>query len=894
MAVKKDQSNGKAGRDIKTSRRVAGLSVILSVVAAATLLGVANVAVHLLADKTDSGLRWDVGTVSKYGLSDSSKRILRNVEQPVRITSIYTATDEDMNPRDFLPRIRDLLAEMQQIKKDLTVDHATNDRQKAQVLARLRDRLDKLATKHRAVIGDFQKLVSQQLPLFTQMADEWRRYQGEYVNQFRLAKTIETMFTSAEASLRKLSLEFRTEVEGTSSLPDYPRMARKLRVALVEVQERLGQIVDILTGLAKLPAAAEEARPQLLTESEAVTASITELLSAVGKPGTPLPSNPGAELDKIIDAATQTAKAGRKVLLQLQILAARGYPRLSPAWRTPQGSLPEAYNDLAMLADQLVMSAKSTRDKGTVEFQNEVIANYRENLPKSGLAQRARQTQDALKKLLDMLIEVDEPTQKILAQAAKDSYLADLRKPVETLLARADDLGGPQAPQGLDTPEARKELEDLQAQQELVAKTTQDNIVIVEVGDKTAVVNFEEVWPLSARGAEEDRVFNGDMAINSRIFSLSASPLGEVVLTFFEVQPPPQMRRFQLPVEGLIPTRVLRTLRERITRANVSVTEWNLAQSPVPPPGDGSLPRVLLILPPPPPAFLPRSAFSGQQPRWSEVHEQAVKKVIDEGTPAIFLASFFYLPESMRARGEAYALGEYLRRDWGLNVETDLRVVETARDPDNPGKYELPVRKWQFMGLSAFTDHPVGKPLKARRFYWLEASPIRLVEQMPAGVKVEDILVVPAGRDEIWAVADIDGFINRVRAHKPLEPLPGDIRPEFPLVVEATRQAGGQTNRIIVIAAAASYVDSYLTQPVLRIKEDGTIEMEPPPSGNTDLVTNSIYHLLGQERYIGTAAASGQPIQLDSDLAGLKLAYDALLALGIVLTGVLVVFLRRR
>ena len=132
---------------------------------------------------------------------------------------------------------------------------------------------------------------------------------------------------------------------------------------------------------------------------------------------------------------------------------------------------------------------------------------------------------------------------------------------------------------------------------------TEDNIVIVEVGEKFKVATFDEVWPIRSRprgwAEEEDekRIFNGDMAVSSKLLSLSLPPLGEVVLTFFEEIPPPFMRQSRPAVAGQIPSIWLRTLRERLEKANLKVREWNLAREDAPPQREEDRKQVLLVLP---------------------------------------------------------------------------------------------------------------------------------------------------------------------------------------------------------------------------------------------------------------------------------------------------------
>jgi hypothetical protein len=393
------------------------------------------------------------------------------------------------------------------------------------------------------------------------------------------------------------------------------------------------------------------------------------------------------------------------------------------------------------------------------------------------------------------------------------------------------------------------------------------------------------------------------MAISSKILSLASEPFAEVLLVTFEDIPPPQMRRFQPGVMGPIPSDQLYMLRERLESANLKVTEWNLLVKgpqqqgvPEPPPNPEKLPRVLLILPP---AKTPPMPPRGRPPppSWSkDRHELAIKRLIDSGTPAIFLTGWMY-PQYWQRQSATYVLGDYLRDEWGLDVKTNWRVIQTKRDADRPGKFKFQVQTWQYMGISTFTDHPAGEPLKARRFYWLNACPILPVADSKAGAKLDNVLVVPKQRSEIWAASKIDALIERIRRRQPLEPdTEADILPEFALAVEATKQVGEAKARIMAISTGFSFIDGYLRNPVILLLEDGTIATEPPPAGNVDLLINSVYHLVGKGEYIGAGPATVEPIRLirHRTMTAIKIIFGLVWPAAFFVIGGVVMLIRRR
>ncbi|MFQ5892687.1 MAG: hypothetical protein ACE5H5_00060, partial [Nitrospinota bacterium] len=77
-----------------------------------------------------------------------------------------------------------------------------------------------------------------------------------------------------------------------------------------------------------------------------------------------------------------------------------------------------------------------------------------------------------------------------------------------------------------------------------------------------------------------------------------------------------------------------------------------------------------------------------------------------------------------------------------------------------------------------------------------------------------------------------------------------------------TRQIEGARARILAVSAGMSFIDEYLSEPVIVLKEDGTIASEPPPAGDVDLLVNGVYHLVDKGEYIGAGPAIIRPIEL--------------------------------
>lgn len=470
----------------------------------------------------------------------------------------------------------------------------------------------------------------------------------------------------------------------------------------------------------------------------------------------------------------------------------------------------------------------------------------------------------------------------------------------------------------------QKSPEDLGKQGDWVGDVQKDNVVIVEVGeDKVGVIGFDEVWPLEPRSMgpraaqdKDKRIFNGDAAIAAKVLELSAEPFGEVVLTFFENIPPQYMWQQMPPTMGPIPTIQLKTLRQRLEKANLKVIEWNLmkeinppwkaaaegaasASAPASAPAPGKRPeRVLLVLPP---ADQPPPPMGGGEPPpgWSPQHEKAINDAIADGAPAIFLIG--YLREQMGMMGSMgppnYALAGYLREEWGLDVKTAQRVVQAQPDAINPGKWEIIPELWLSMPLANFSDHPAGAPLKARRVAWVDVCPVVPAKENKAQAVLRDILTAPAGAGGLWATSQADELMQQLMQGecRNLSIQKDDLAPPFGVIVQSERELGGRKNQVIVMGTGMSFMDWFLSNPVRRI-EGKNIVAEPPPSTDADLVVNAVYHLIGRGEYIGAGPSLNQPIGLISPtaLAVMQIGFIVLLPLLVIGIGIAVMVVRRR
>lgn len=880
-------------RDMHLARRQVGVNVLISILAAALLLVVVNVISNL------RGWRRDMETLQRYSLSDSARRILDEVQQPVRVTTIYTSSKPDAKPEQYLPRLRDLLEEMRQHRPALTVMHANSDQQKAEILARLKKNLEQTHQKQRDFVLAFQTLADNQSAGYEQMAKQWAAYPAKgWLAQFGVPKSLEVSANSIKDQLRKGSAEFRQDMDSLS-LPNYPTMAQSATGMLGQLEEWLTTSVQGARQIADLPGKAAKSRPEVDAAALAVLSAVNAFSTALQPPTTTAPADPAQTLWALVKAGDNLNAKARAAAELLDTLGAAGFSQAT-AWRTAQGELPALYDELAQVGEQLASEAQGLRQAAKPEVQRQVVQAYAQVIPK--LVARAQLAKDACARLMSDVATVDEATAPILEQFRKADYLQPQLEAVQKLTAQAENL-----------PKAA-------ADQDITDRTLQQNVVVVEVGDKLGVLDFDEVWPLAPESMNDlteeknpRRVFYGDRAIASKILSLSQEPFGEVVLTYFEDW---QGRPTPRPLFSM----QLRTLRQQLERSNLKLIDWNLAdpEKMLPPPQPG-LPRVLLVLTPPEPETAMPARGQPAALSWGHQHAKLVQRQIDAGTPAVFLVGQVWPSYKLgQLQPYAYAFDAYLKDVWGVQARTGMRVVEGVRDATDPKAYDLPLPRLAFLPLSDFTDHAIGRSLKARKLYWSEvcpivpttpnasAAPTTAAASAPASepgsapasgptstpapgkanVVVRSILDVTS--PDAWGVEKPVELAQDLQRGSTIGPKPNDLRTPFSVAVESVRTVDGRSSRVVVLGVGFSYADEFLARPVRRLKANAAGASEPPPLGDVDLLTNSIYYLLDKGAYIGSGPGLSQPMILPEHNTGLQLACilawpGAVLAIGAVI-----------
>jgi len=839
--------------------------------------------------------RRDCQSLGRYGISKRTKTILANVDEPIRLSCVFTATD-DQTRSLYRPRTLEMLGELcEEVRSQngqATLDNITNDTQKAQLVARLRAKQETSAGEQVRFIRSFQSAKNLLVGTLQDEQDKWTKLPDDsYLSGWGMNLEIASAMKKHAEEIENLDRSLQRKM---TALPDHSELVKDICGVLTGARDDLQAMSDDLEKIGALPAGVRAGRAKADKALDEAVKAVEHLQKVVGVPGQAAPAKPTETLKKFVAAAT---KATEKLIAAgetLRNFAGKDNEELLQRCRLWQvrvpgdlagkyvatGPPPEALLHLAGLLNQaLRMPAAGIIEAANVEYQKKFILQARKSVRLF-----ARDTA-AVHKTVNSALDVLQGAEKnfsAIPQGYDGKSIQVIIAPIAKMLSKADNLPKPKS-------------------EKLDGDITRDNLVVLEVGPKVRIVPFEELWPLKMPGAragrggktKEQRRFAGDSAIGSRILSMTHEPFATVVLTYFEPEVPPQMARMMPPPS--IPVSSIHTLRKRLEEANLKIEEWNLAKDDSPQEESNSAAtqgastqasatkpsgpqKVLLILPPP--QMMPIFAGQPMPGVFAKRHVEKIRKNINAGTPAIFICHYMpplELAPTVKIEGK-YGLNDYLRKDWGLDVQANYIVIPAEPSETEPGRFGLNPVRYMYYPLSTFTDQPIGKPLQGARVFWYSLCPVGRARgmdgkylPMPKGISeggIQPILTVDASAKETWATEDRKRIEMQLytKSQSYISPQKNkDIMPPFDIAVAGVREKtpGTSPTRIVVLTMGASFIDRYLNGPVPQI-EDNTLRMTDPPRADADVVINSVYWTIGNEDYIAAGPAQFPPIRMIS------------------------------
>lgn len=848
MAVK-DVSNPSAA-----SRRLFfGTNVAVMVLLAVFLL----VAVNLLAHH--SGTRADLsGGFAGHRISDRTKKVLDQAGDDLSITTVYASDAPGTARKEFFPKVQDLCTEIREHKRSATVQHIRSSNDQAELRDRIQKKFgtaaaqyDEVITQAQAVWGELAELLRPQREMIAGLlnSDAWLSGFSTLAN---IAAVLQKDLKNIEDTRRDVDDLVRGE-----GLPRYQEANTKIRDANNELKRHLEQAQNWLKEMDKLVKALGDPSNEFAQTTRQRNAELAERLASLrkiaGEPTDPsIPEDPKPTLQEFAKAALQLAdwlneEARRVDTFVTSYPAIRQYPK----WQVQRGIF---VMDLPMLltstAEDLSTSGRELR---RILQEPNIPLDQLQNVVRQlrgigvSVGENLKQWSDTLTAILDEAARVDDASKDFLARGGEGEIYS---KPLTRLNEIATKIS---------------ELPELKLD-EIATRLRDDNIIVVERGDQVKVITFDETWPLAdpmggMRGSEDGatpRVFDGDTAISNALLAMIADkPVAKVVLVTFEEQVPPQMRQMQRPMTGPMPLESIRFLREKLEAMQFKVEEWNLAEEGAKdrlPTTEEGVPIIHIFLPPPPPP--PPFMRSGEQKTFTPQDAEIARRVLGEKGRGLFLALWMQQPMQFGPPIE-YGWGPILRDDWGVDVDTQRRVIRGVVDRREPGRYGINVVQWWYMQLNSFTEHAIGYPLRARRMLIKDACPINIAEQVPEHVKLQPVLEAPKGATDLWAEQDIERIFMALQTGArdgSFTRSEQAVAPPFPVILAG--ENSDKNSKIVVMGNALSVRDDYLQQRVVRFGEKATRLMtDPPPTENADLFVNALYWLADRPDLIAAGPA---------------------------------------
>ena len=863
----------------------------------------------------------DFETLGRFGLSERSRRILKDVNQPIRISAVYAAAmtraeteqpGKNLNQtRNYLRRVMELLEEMHRYNDKVQVTDASGDAARSRLMGRLQHRQAAKTGKQETLLKKALKGLPELLEQLAAQQEFWAQTPPKsYLWQWDLGGGLQDALGRMAKNLKTVEKKIRREM-ATTPLPDYVRMLNDLLSQLRASREELDAHTKLLKRLGNLPATVKTNAPKVLKSVDDSVRAMQEVRKILGK-GKASPRNPAKKLNQLAVDLGKAAKKIRDAATELDTVAGKDKRDIelisvSRAWmieidtvlgkvRTTRSRL---FDAIAQQLDTLRAQTALHLSDANEAAQKRFILDLR--LPVDKLIASMKTNKSAVETGLRQLETVDAFSRNVLERAQKDHVFSKISEHIRPILDEGEKLKAPE-------------------QNALPPDLSGRDIIVIEAGEKVEVVRFDEVFPmlieqapsLSQNGGSSRRFFNGDAVLGSRILGLTQSrPFARVLMTYLRPTAPkgvnPMLFR---PPTGEISVSQLQTVRKRLEEANFKVQDWNLAEpfpaaetQPVSPP----LPTVLLVLPPAPVTMPMGPGGPSPGSGFGPEHIEKIRQAIDNGATGIFLGTFL----SPRFMGfgppipQGYKLNEYLRKDWGMDVKTSFMLIEGIPS-DEPGKYRVKLINLYYMPLSGFSAQPVGKPLQGRELVWPRICPIALTprDERPAGVEIHPLLEIPDTMTNVWGSGNVIRLFQQIE-NSPGSPIApnydqGDLKVPLMLAVAAARSGQKEQNiaasRIVVLGLGAGLKDRYLNSPIPVLTAKGGLDTKPPPRANADLVVNSAYWLVGLERYIAAGPVSIAPVREMSPAvrSSIWAFCVVLLPLGILAVGCVIMMMRKR
>ena len=393
--------------------------------------------------------------------------------------------------------------------------------------------------------------------------------------------------------------------------------------------------------------------------------------------------------------------------------------------------------------------------------------------------------------------------------------------------------------------------------------------ILIEVPQDVRVVAFDDVWTYNPDAQNNpdapERLFDGESAVSTALWGL-----------LHKVKPAVLFVTYGSPASGW--GGPFAGLADRIRKANFIVQDWDLLR-------DHEMPKieeweklepeerakekeqVLLVLVPPPPPDMRRP----MPPATPEAYEPAVDAVRG-GAPAVLLAD---------AMEQSFVPYKDLFATFGLAPRFDAVAVQKMVVDSRGTERAVPF----VHQITAYPAHAITRALRGLPTTLLTAVPMMPMEKPPEGVKVEPILLLPAGPD-YWADTTMMEAMNgEAKRDEALDLIPTAEHP-VPLGVAVTRKVGDAEQHVVVFG------DAHFAQD--RVGQYPRDALFP---GNAEIFVNSLLWITGKDQLVTVSPEVLRARRLgDIGTWGtpLRILMVAGVPAGVALVGLVVFLIRRR
>ncbi len=580
MAVNKQSQVSPSGGD-KSAQAVArgrrlffGANVALMTLIAALLVIFINWIAHAQYK------RIDVANSGMYGLSDRTKKILNDCPaKEITFTAVYTSTDKEKDREKYLPRVRDLFEEMEAYSPKVKVQYVSDDDQKRELIARIQKKFSGKSRDYQELVdltkakwADLTAWIQQTTQQYDRITND-KRWLSGFLTFTKISNELARDLEELQQTQREVD-----EAIGGVGLPRYEQAKQKIEQFNNKIKGHLEEAQTWFGDLQKSEETLSNPQCAFATQTTAKLADLKTLVAglreAVGDPkDEAVPDDPKPALQAFSRQAGKLSQwLSQEVTRVDEFVNANKVVSSHYMWAVKINPIMqiELTEILALTQRDLAQLDQQIRRILDTDQPKDVLQNAVRQLRRASVnvTQNLTAWDQSIRQFLQDWQKIDEPSRAVLAAVKKGDAF---KKPL-------DDI------KEIDT--KLKALPELKMA-DTANKFEGDNLVVVETPDQVEVVDFDQVWPkadtFGPTAASEDesierRVFNGDAAISAAILALGhKEPFATVVLTSFEVSPPPQMQQMNQPRTGRIPSNDLNKLKERLEQSNFKVKNWNLA-----------------------------------------------------------------------------------------------------------------------------------------------------------------------------------------------------------------------------------------------------------------------------------------------------------------------------